>query len=78
MFERISIDPNICHAKACIKGTRVMVSVLVDSVAAGMAVPKIKKSFPSITEADIRAALAYAAALTREQVFPYPILKKAV
>ena len=54
-----------------------MVSVLVDSVAAGMAMPEIKKSFPSITESDIRAALAYAAALTREQVFPYPNLKKA-
>lgn len=78
MFDRISIDPNICHGKACIKGTRVMVSILVDSVGAGMSFKEIIKSYPSVTEADIREALAYAAALAREQVFPYPNLKKAV
>jgi len=78
MFERISVDPNICHGKACIKGTRVMVSTLVDSVATGISFEEIVKSYPSITEDDVREALAYAAALTREQIFPYPNFKKAV
>ena len=79
MFDRISVDPKICHGKACIKGTRVMVSNIVDCVADGMSVPEILTSYPSLTEKDIRASLEYAAALTREQVFPYPTpLKKAV
>jgi len=79
MFDRIALDPNVCHGKACIKGTRVMVSIIVDCMADGMTVQKILASYPSLTEKDIRAALEYAAALTREQVFPYPPhLKKAV
>ncbi len=79
MFKRIVTDHRICHGKACIKGTRVMVSTLVDCVAGGMTFAEIRASFPSVTDKDIQAALSYAAALARESVFPYlQGLKKAI
>ncbi|NTV47316.1 MAG: DUF433 domain-containing protein [Chlorobiales bacterium] len=59
--EKISVDPQICHGKACIKGTRVMVSVILDNLAAGIKPEEILKSYPTLTEQDIQATLAYAA-----------------
>ena len=65
--ERISVDPHICHGKACIKGTRIMVSVVLDNLAAGESVEAILKSYPTLRLDDIHAALGYAAELTRER-----------
>ena len=59
--ERISVDPNICHGKVCIKGTRIMVSVIVDNLAAGEPVEAILKSYPTLKAEDIQASLWYAA-----------------
>jgi uncharacterized protein (DUF433 family) len=67
-LSHISSDPDICHGKACIKGTRVLVSVLLDSLAEGMSVADLLRNFPAITEDDVQAALAYAAALSREEI----------
>ena len=67
---RISSDPAICHGKACITGTRVMVSVVVDNIAAGIPREELLRSYPSIRNEDIDAALQYAAELTRERVVP--------
>ena len=53
-------------AKACIRGTRIMVSVIIDNIAAGVPRTEILASYPSIKSEDIDAALAYAAELTRE------------
>lgn len=66
--ERISTDPRICHGKACIKGTRIMVSVVLDNLAAGVSTEEILKSYPSLAQEDIQAAIAYAAELARERV----------
>ena len=66
--ERISVDPQICHGKACIKGTRIMVSVVLDNLAAGVSIEEILKSYPSLNPEDIQAAIAYAAELARERV----------
>ncbi|MBW4582207.1 MAG: DUF433 domain-containing protein [Tildeniella nuda ZEHNDER 1965/U140] len=66
--ERISVDPLICHGRTCIKGTRIMVSVILDNLAAGLSVGEIMQSYPSLTEADIQAAIAYAAELARERI----------
>jgi uncharacterized protein (DUF433 family) len=63
----ISVDPNICHGKACIKGTRIMVSVVLDNLAAGLTPEEILRSYPSLTYEAIQAAIAYAAKLTRER-----------
>lgn len=68
----ITIDPNICHGKACIRGTRVMVSVILDNLAAGQRAEAILKSYPSLTPEAIQAAIAYAAELAREQVVFLP------
>ncbi|MEW6410477.1 MAG: DUF433 domain-containing protein [Nitrospirota bacterium] len=59
--ERISVDPLVCHGKACIKGTRILVSVILDNLAAGIGQEEILKSYPSLSTEDIKAAIAYAA-----------------
>ena len=66
--DRISIDPNVCHGKACIKGTRIMVSVVLDNFAAGKPPEEILKLYPTLQREDIAAAVAYAAELARERV----------
>jgi uncharacterized protein (DUF433 family) len=68
--ERITVDPAVCHGKACIKGTRIMVSVILDNLAAGIGREEVLKSYPSLASADIQAAIAYAAELARERVVP--------
>lgn len=60
--DRISVDSDICHGKVCIKGTHVMVSVILDNLASGEAVETILKSYPTLTRDDVQAALFYAAA----------------
>jgi uncharacterized protein (DUF433 family) len=71
--ERISIDPRVCHGKACIAGTRIMVSVILDNIAAGVSKTEILASYPTLQPEDINAALAYAAQLTREGSIPLPL-----
>ena len=66
MMKRISINPEICHGKACIKGTRIMVPVILDCLASGMTHEQILYSYPTLSEEDIFAALAYAALLSKE------------
>lgn len=70
--ERVSVDPLVCHGKACVKGTRVMVSVVLDNLAEGIGPQEILSSYPSLTLEDIQAAIAYAAELARERVAPLP------
>jgi uncharacterized protein (DUF433 family) len=65
--DRISIDPQICHGKPCVKGTRVMVSIVLDYLKAGEGIPAILRQYPMLTEADIYATLAYAAWLAHEE-----------
>lgn len=68
----ITFDPAICHGKATIKGTRVMVSVVLDNFAVGLSVDEILRSYPSLTYESIQAAIAYAAELTRERTVSLP------
>ena len=70
--EFIVVDPAVCHGKACIKGTRIMVSVVLDNMAAGLTVDEILQSYPSLTLEAVRAAIAYAAELARERVVSLP------
>jgi uncharacterized protein (DUF433 family) len=69
--ERITVDPAICHGKACILGTRIMVSVILDNLAAGIPDSEILRSYPSLSPEDIRGAIAYGAELARERVIPF-------
>jgi uncharacterized protein (DUF433 family) len=68
----ITVDPAICHGRACVKGTRIMVSVVLDNLATGLSVKDIINSYPSLTPEAIQAAIAYAAELARERVVALP------
>ncbi|MEE4357407.1 MAG: DUF433 domain-containing protein [Desulfococcaceae bacterium] len=68
----ISVNPEICHGKACVKGTRVMVSVVLDNLAEGLSPEEIIRSYPTLTSESLRAVLAYAAELAREQIVAMP------
>ena len=70
LLERISIDPNICFGKPCIRGTRIWVALIIENLAAGTPEEEILDAYPSLTSDDIKAALAYAAEVTRERVIP--------
>ena len=63
--ERITVDPTICHGKACIKGTRVPVCTILDNLAAGLSEEDILRNYPTATAEDIHAALAYGAELAK-------------
>ena len=70
--QHIASDPAVCHGKACIKGTRVMVTVILDSLASGDAADDVIRSFPSVTLDDVKATIGYAAELARERLVPLP------
>jgi uncharacterized protein (DUF433 family) len=65
---KISFNPDICHGKACISGTRVMVSVILDNLAEGATPEEIVKEYPSLKQEDISVAIKYAASLAREEI----------
>ena len=65
--ERIAANPAICHGKPCIKGTRIMVSVVLDNLAEGLTAQEIVAEYPSLVPEDVQAAMAYAADLAREE-----------
>ena len=69
-FERISIDPKICHGQACVKGTRIPVHQIVRMLANDDTVEELLAEYPSLTREDIMACLDYAAELAEEQVTP--------
>ena len=71
--QHLSVDAAICHGKACIRGTRIMVSVIIDNIAAHDSREEILRSYPELTEPDIDAALSYAAELTREGSVRLPL-----
>ena len=66
--DHITVDPMICHGRACVTGTRVLVTTILDNLAAGLDVDEIIKSYPSITRESIQAAVGYAADLAKERV----------
>ena len=61
---RISVDPNICHGQACIQGSRIMVSVILDNLAMGETTERILRSYPTLQPEDIQAALSYASEMS--------------
>jgi uncharacterized protein (DUF433 family) len=65
--ERISVDPMVCHGKACVSGTRIMVSVVLDNLASGLSREEILRSYPSLKGEDIDSCISYAAELARER-----------
>ena len=66
----ITVAPEVCHGQACITGTRVMVTVFLDNLAAGLTPAEIAESYPSVSADAVKAVLQYAAELARERVVP--------
>lgn len=77
LLERISINPNVCFGKPCIRGTRIWVSLVLDLLANGMPEEELLKEYPQLTHEDILAAIAYAAEVARERIVPVPTEKAA-
>ena len=67
LLRRITIDPKVCHGKPCIRGTRIMVSVILDNLAEGRSAQEIVRDYPPLKSEDVNAAIAYAAELTNEE-----------
>jgi len=63
----IVVDPLVCHGRACIRGTRVMASIVLDNLATGISIEELIKSYPSLSRESILAAMAYAAELARDR-----------
>ncbi len=74
MFERISINPNVCHGQACIKGTRIPVHQIVLMLANGDTIDSLLEAYPTIKREDILACLEYAGSLAEEQITPLEVL----
>lgn len=68
--DRIVFDPQICHGKPTIRGTRVLVSAVLDTLAENTNIEDLLQSYPSLVRDDVRAAIAYAAEIARERILP--------
>ena len=72
LLDRISIDPNVCFGRPCIRGTRIWVSLVLDLLASGMTADEVRTDYPQLAAADILAAIAYGAEAARERIIPVP------
>jgi uncharacterized protein (DUF433 family) len=72
-FDRITFDPNVMGGRACIRGMRITVSLIVNLVANGMSTEDVIEAYPYLEPDDIRQALRYAAWLTEETVHPLEV-----
>ena len=68
----ISVDPSVCHGQACVVGTRIPVSVVLDNLAARVTPEELLRSYPALSQKAIDACIAYAADLAREQIVALP------
>lgn len=73
LLDRISIDPDICGGKPCIKGTRIWAALVLDFLADGMAEAELLVEYPQLTHEDVMAAMAYGAEMSRERILPIPL-----
>jgi uncharacterized protein (DUF433 family) len=73
LLDRISIDPEICSGKPCIKGTRIWVALVLDFLAGGMTEAELLIEYSQLTHQDVLAAIAYGAEMSRERILPIPL-----
>jgi uncharacterized protein (DUF433 family) len=69
LLQRISIEPDVCGGKPCIRGTRIYIAIILDALAEGLTPEQVIDHYPQLTLDDIHAALAYAAALAQENTW---------
>jgi uncharacterized protein (DUF433 family) len=73
LLERITIDPEICGGKPCIRGTRIWVSLILDFLADGITEAELLAEYPQLAHEDVLAAIAYGAEAARERVVLVPV-----
>lgn len=73
LLDRISIDPEVCGGKPCIRGTRIWVSLVLDLLADGMTEAELLAEYSQLAHEDILAAIAYGAEMSRERIVPIPL-----
>lgn len=73
LLHRISINPNICFGKPCIRGHRIWVSLILDLLAGGMTAEEILVDYPGLTNEDVQACIAYGAEMARERYVDIPL-----
>ena len=76
LLKRISVDPNICFGKPCIRGHRIWVSLILDFLASGMTTQELLQEYPGLEESDILACIAYGAEMARERYFEISVGKE--
>ena len=69
LLDRVSVDPDVCAGKPCIKGTRIYIAIILDALAEGLTPESVIDHYPQLTIDDIHAALAYAAVLAQENTW---------
>lgn len=74
MNTHLQIDPNICHGKPVIRGTRILVSTILGALGAGDSVEMVMEDYPSISKDDIAAALEFASLLSDYQTSAYEVV----
>jgi uncharacterized protein (DUF433 family) len=77
LLSRISIDPNICFGKPCVRGHRIWVSLILDLLASGSSVKELLEDYPGLVEEDVLACLAYGAEMSRERYVDVPLKRTA-
>ena len=77
LLSRISIDPNVCFGKPCIRGHRIWVSLVLDLLASGRTVEELLERYPGIEEADVLDCIAYGAEMSRDRYVDIPIEESA-
>lgn len=70
LLDRISINPKICHGQPCVRGTRIMVWLVVRYLAGGDSIEAVLEAYPALTREDVQACLAFAAEMTKERILP--------
>lgn len=73
LLHRISVNPNVCFGKPCIKGTRIWVALLLDMLADGMTPEELLAEYPQLKREDILAAMAYGAEMSRDRYVDMPM-----
>ncbi len=77
LLERISIDPQVCFGKPCLRGTRIWVSLVLDLLSAGLSIQEILEEYPQLSREDVLACVAYGAEMSRERFVNVPLERPA-
>jgi len=73
LLDRININPKICHGQPCVRGTRIMVWLVVEYLAGGDNIEAVLEAYPSLTREDVQACLVFAAEMTKERILPIEV-----